>query len=209
MAQFSTEKETNQIGTTAIMKKTLDPTNYKHVSTDPWRWRAASGPDVPAIVQLVIDNYTTDVETFLPIHAVELSRNVMFAIVNQMYNPKKELISVAVHEASEQIVAFTWAQRDIRNPWSVEEMIAPKMLSIDLRLNTHVRVALCIQAIIMWERWAQVCEIPVINSNTLRKEWTALMRLHTLMGYQVRGSIAFKRLNTINIEQETGRIILP
>lgn len=185
----------------------LTPEYFGHRDTDPWRWRAATGADIQAIVDLVALNYEQDGLGISQINPVEGSRNVMHAIVNQMYNPKAELISVAQHPEG-ALVAFTWAQRDIRQPWSTDEMIVPKLLSVDLRLNVRCRTALCLQAMMMWERWAQICEVKSINSSNMREDWQPLMHLHACMGYTVRGSQAFKRLNTIMMDQ-TSRIILP
>jgi hypothetical protein len=187
----------------------LTADRFGHTTGDPWRWRAATGADIEAIVALVGRNYEADGTGLTDINPVEGSRNLMFAVVNQMYAPKKELISVAELVDGKEIVAFTWAQRDIRQPWSVEEMIVPKLLSVELTLSQRCRTALCVQAMMMWERWAQVCDIKSINSSSIRKDWAPLMRLHEAMGYTVRGSNAFKRMNIIKFEPETSSIILP
>lgn len=187
----------------------LRPEYFGHTVADPWRWRAAQGPDVEAIIDLVMRNFEQDGINITDINAVEGSRNLMHAIVNQMYAPKQELISVARLTDGDDLVAFTWAMRGQRHPWSTEEMIMPRMLSVELAMTARCRTALCIQAMTMWERWAQACEIKCIASNNMRHDWRTLMRLHEAMGYSVRGSMAFKRLNTVNFSPDTGRIILP
>jgi hypothetical protein len=189
---------------------TLDFSNkYSHTVADPWRWRAAQGPDIPAIVDLIVKNYEQDGTGIAEINAVEGSRNLMFAIVNQMYNPKKEMITVAELTEDKTILAFTWCQRDVRQPWSTEEMIVPKLLSVDLGMTARCRMALCVQGMLTWERWAQVCKVAAINSSSMRRDWQSFMHLHERMGYTVRGSQAFKRVNTVTIHSETNRIILP
>jgi hypothetical protein len=187
----------------------IKPEYFQHHAGDPWRWRAAGGQDVEQIIDLVMRNYEVDGVNITPINPVEGSRNLMHAIVNQMYNPKAELVSVCVHKQDHTLLAFNWAQRDIRNPWSTEEMTVPKMLSVELGLSSRCRTALCIQAMMMWERWSQVCEVKCINSNSMRLDWQPLMRLHKALGYDVRGSMAFKRLAVVNLAPETSRIILP
>lgn len=182
---------------------------YAHNTGDPWRWRAAQGPDIPAIVDLIFKNYQQDGQGVAEIDAVEGSRNLMFAIVNQMYNPKKEMITVAQSVEDNTILAFTWCQRDVRQPWSTEEMIVPKLLSVDLGMTARCRLALCVQAMLTWERWAQVCKVAAINSSSMRHDWQSFMHLHERMGYTVRGSQAFKRVSTVTIHSETNRIVLP
>jgi hypothetical protein len=192
-----------------MKKKLLTAERFGHNTGDPWRWRAATGADIQAIVALIGRNYEIDGAGITDINPVEGSRNLMFAIVNQMYAPKKELISVAELVDGKEIVAFTWAQRDIRNPWSTEEMVVPRLLSVELTMSGRCKTALCVQAMLMWERWAQVCEIRTISSSTMRLDWEPLMKLHAALDYTVRGSNAFKRMNTVKFEQETGSIILP
>ena len=187
----------------------LTAERFGHNTGDPWRWRAATGADIQAIVDLVARNYERDGAGITDINPVEGSRNLMLAIVNQMYAPKKELISVAELTDGKEIVAFTWAVRDIRQPWSVEEMLVPKLLSVELTMSNRCKTALCVQAMLMWERWAQVCEIKTISSSSMRLDWEPLMRLHAAMGYTVRGSNAYKRMSTVRFEAETGSIILP
>jgi hypothetical protein len=192
-----------------MKRKLLTAERFGHNTGDPWRWRAATGSDIEAIVALVGRNYEADGMGVSDINPVEGSRNLMFAVVNQMYAPKKELISVAVLQDTGEIVAFTWAQRDIRHAWSTEEMVVPKLLSVELTLSQRCRTALCVQAMLMWERWAQVCEIKTISSSSMRLDWEPLMKLHAAMDYTVRGSNAFKRMSTVKFEQSTGSIILP
>lgn len=187
----------------------LKPEYFGHRVEDPWRWRAAQGTDVEDIIGLVMRNFEADGSGITDINPVEGSRNLMHAIINQMYAPKKELISVARLTDGGDLVAFTWAMRDQRHPWSTEEMIMPRMLSVELGLTARCRTALCIQAMQMWERWAAACEVKCIASNNMRRDWQALMRLHAALGYDVRGSMAFKRLSTLNFSPDTGRIILP
>jgi hypothetical protein len=66
---------------------------------------------------------------------------------------------------------------------------------------------------LLWERWAHVCELACINSSSMRLDWSAFMHLHARMGYSVRGSNAFKRLSTITYQvdatQAVPRIVLP
>jgi hypothetical protein len=58
------------------------------------------------------------------------------------------------------------------------------------------------QMIRMWETWAKACDIKIICSTSMRGDQTAFMHLHQQAGYSVRGSIAYKRLNTATFEVE-------
>jgi hypothetical protein len=186
-----------------------DPGYFHQTASDPWRWSAATGADIQDIVDLVLRNYQADGAGITDINPVEGSRNLMFAIVNQMYAPKKEMITVARLKDDGTLVGFTWAHRDQRHPWSTEEMIMPRMLSVDLTMTARCRVALCYQAMFLWERWAQLCDVKCIASNNMRTDWSALMHMHKNMGYDVRGSMAFKRLKDVKVAMSDSKIILP
>ena len=184
------------------MKTAKDITleRYAHCESDPWRWRAAAGPDTEAITAMAQSHFGLETDQIFRNDPVEYSRNVLLSTVNQFYNPKKELISVARHTETDQLLAYTWAMRGQYAPWSSEEMVAIKMAHVNLKLSPRGRIHLLAQMIRMWEVWAKACNIHIINSITVRDEQDAFMHLHTKAGYSVRGSIAYKRLNTATFE---------
>lgn len=169
---------------------------YAHCEEDPWRWRAAAGPDTEAITAMAQSHFGLETDQIFQNDPIEYSRNVLLATVNQFYNPKKELLSVAVHEETGQILAYTWAMRGQYAPWSSEEMVAIKIAHCNMRISNRARIHLLAQMIRMWEVWARACDIKIICSTTMRGDQRAFMHLHESAGYSVRGSIAYKRLNT-------------
>ena len=180
--------------------KTTDLARYAHTETDPWRWRPAAGPDTEAITAMAQTHFGLETDRIFENDPIEYSRNVLLATVNQFYNPKKELISVAVHTETDQILAYTWAMRGQYAPWSSEEMVAVRIAHVNLRLSQRGRIYLLAQMIRMWEVWATACDIKIICSSSVRGDQTAFMHLHEDAGYSVRGSIAYKRLNTATFE---------
>ena len=175
---------------------------YAHTEADPWRWRPAAGPDTESITAMAQSHFGLETDQIFRNDPVEYSRNVLLATVNQFYNPKKELLSVAVHTETQQILAYTWAMRGQYAPWSSEEMVAVRIAHVNLKLSPRGRIHLLAQMIRMWETWAQACDIKIICSTTMRGDQTAFMHLHRDAGYSVRGSIAYKRLSTATFEVE-------
>jgi hypothetical protein len=169
---------------------------YQHTEADPWRWRPAAGPDTEAITAMALSHFGLETDEIFANDTVEYSRNVLLATVNQFYNPRKELLSVARHAETDQLLAYTWAMRGQYAPWSTEEMVAVRIAHVNLRLSQRGRIHLLAQMIRMWEVWARACDIKIICSTTMRGDQTAFMHLHADAGYSVRGSIAYKRLNT-------------
>jgi hypothetical protein len=184
---------------------------YAHTESDPWRWRAAAGPDTESITAMAQSHFGLETDQIFVNDPIEYSRNVLLATVNQFYNPKKELLSVAVHEQTGQIIAYTWAMRGQYAPWSSEEMVAVRIAHVNLKLSQRGRIHLLAQMIRMWEVWAKACDIRIICSTTMRGDQTAFMHLHRDAGYSVRGSIAYKRLSTatfaVDISTPPGTVV--
>jgi hypothetical protein len=180
------------------MKRIKNPTLecYAHTQDDPWRWRPAAGTDTQAIEALAHDYFKREPQPIYRWDSLEYSRNVLLATVNQFYNPRRELISVATHVDTGQLLAYTWAMRDQRAPWSTEEMVAPRMAHVDLALPIRARVHLVAQMIRMWETWAAACDIAIICSSTIRQDAGVFMRLHERAGYYCLGSVAYLRRST-------------
>jgi hypothetical protein len=178
-----------------IHTKDTSLAQYAHTIADPWRWRPAAGPDTEAITDMAQSHFGLETDQIFTNEPIEYSRNVLLATVNQFYNPLKELISVATHTETGQLLAYTWAMRGQYAPWSTEEMVAVRIAHCNMRLSARGRIHLLAQMIRMWETWARACEIKIICSSTVRGDQTAFMHLHERAGYSVRGSIAYKRLS--------------
>ena len=166
---------------------------YAHTADDPWRWRPATGPDTPAIEALAHEYFDREPQPVYKWDSLEFSRNVLLSTVNQFYNPRRELISVAAHVDTGEILAYTWAMRDQRAPWSLEEMIAVRMAHVNLDLPVRARVHLVAQMLRMWETWADACAVNIICSSTIRQDASVFMRLHERAGYYCLGSVAYLR----------------
>jgi len=175
---------------------------YQHTESDPWRWRPAAGPDTEAITAMALEHFGLETDRIFDNDPIEYSRNVLLATVNQFYSPKRELISVAEHAETGQILAYTWAIRGQYSPWSTEEQACVRIAHVNMRISTRARIHLLAQMIRMWETWARACEIKIVCSTTVRGDQTAFMHLHADAGYSVRGSIAYKRLTTATFDVE-------
>jgi hypothetical protein len=92
-----------------------------------------------------------------------------------------------------QLLAYVWVIRETA-PWSDEVMAATRMVHVDLSLPTRTRIRLVQEMIGLWETWAQESGIEIICSTTMRRDTAGFLRIHTAAGYDVRGSIAYRRL---------------
>jgi hypothetical protein len=160
--------------------------------TQEWQWQPAHGQDVTDIVTMAVSGFESEVDgIFCPDHTA-YARNVTQAIVTQFYNPHAELLLVARNTLG-ALVAYVWVIRETA-PWSDEVMAAVRMAHVDLALSAGKRIRLIEQMIGFWEVWAQESGIPIICSTTMRRDTQGFLRLHQRRGYDVRGSIAYKRL---------------
>ena len=187
-----------------LSKRIRDLEQYQHTTADAWRWRQAIGTDTPDIVAMAQDHFGLETDGIYENDPIEYSRNVMLAIVNQFYNPRAELMSVARNETTQRLMAYTWAIRGERAPWSREEMIAIRIAHVDQTVSARERVFLCAQMIRMWEKWATACDVKIIVSSTIRGDQDGFLKLHEAAGFVVRGSIAYRRLNTVLMEVDAG-----
>lgn len=159
-----------------------------------WSWHTTSGADVPNIVQMAIDYFQTEIEQVFTPDPIAYARNLTLATVNQFYNPGAELLKVAKCVETQRILGYVWVMRNQRSPWSDQEMATVRMVHVDLALSTRDRVRLIQEMLLTWEQWALTYNIPIICSTTMRRETEGFLRLHQRMGYDVRGSFAYKNL---------------
>ena len=160
-----------------------------------WTWESTTGLDVQPIVNMAIEHFQTEIDTVFEPDPVAYARNLTMATVQQFYNPRSELLKVAKEHETQRILAYTWAIRGERTPWSDEEMICARMAHVDLSLPVRQRLRLVTGMIVLWETWARECGVPVVCSTTMRREQAGFLEIHRKLGYDVRGSYAFKRLN--------------
>jgi len=163
------------------------------VDTLAYTWRPAHGGDVAAIVAMAEHDFQTEIDTIFEPDPVAYSRNITLAVINQFYLPMTELVSVAV-APNGNLLAYTWAKRNERAPWSDNEMVVVRMAHLDLALPPRVRVRLVNDMIDLWEAFAAFAAVPIICSTTMRGDQTGFLRIHARRGYDVRGSYAYKRL---------------
>ncbi len=159
-----------------------------------WTWQSTSGTDVQPIVDMAVAHFQTEIDSVFTPDPIVYARNLTLATVQQFYNPRAELLKVAKEQQTDRILAYTWAIRGERSPWSDEEMICAKMAHVDLSLPVRQRLRLITGMILLWETWARECSVPVLCSTTMRREQDGFLSIHRRLGYDVRGSYAYKRL---------------
>jgi hypothetical protein len=70
------------------------------------------------------------------------------------------------------------------------------MAHLDLNLTSRDRIVLVKDMMRLWEGFAIMSNTPIVCSTTMRRDQTAFLKLHERMGYDVRGSYAYKKLST-------------
>jgi hypothetical protein len=155
-------------------------------------WMRAGGQDINEIVAIAQKHFETEADTVFLTDPNEYARNVALAVVTQFYNPFTELLMC--FRDGEKITAYMWAKRGDRASWSTEEMCVIRIAHVDLTLPARERVELVKQMIGLWEVWAIECGIPIVCSTTMRRSQDGFLKIHAKQGYDVRGSIAYKRL---------------
>jgi hypothetical protein len=168
---------------------------YLPSDSDTWVWRMAEIGDVDAIVALAQDQFQIEVENFITPEPKVYTQNLLIAVINQKYDHCSEQLIVAVE--GDRLIAYAWIQRNVYMPFSSEEMAEARFLHIDQSMSNRKKIILLAQILQQWELWAKICGVKAICSSTIRSSQDVFLRLHTLAGYSVRGSIAFKRLQYV------------
>lgn len=161
-----------------------------------WQWYPTSGLDVPDIVGMAQSHFETEIDLIFEPDPVAYARNLTLATVRQFYGPQVELLRVARENNTNRLLAYTWAIRGDRAPWSDDEMVTVRMAHVDLDLPVRQRLRLVTGMIVLWETWARECSVPIVCSTTMRRDTAGFLEIHRKLGYDVRGSYAYKRLST-------------
>ena len=147
------------------------------------------------MVAMSKDHFETEIDLIFTPDPIAGARNLTQATVAQFYNPQSELLKVAKETETGRILAYTWAIRDEKMPWSDEAMISVKMAHVDLSLPVRQRLRLVTGMILQWETWARECGVDIVCSTTMRRDQAGFLEIHKKLGYDVRGSFAYKRLS--------------
>lgn len=160
-----------------------------------WTWRLAQFVDIDAIMKLCEINYGFEIGgVFTPDHN-RFRKHLMLAITEQIFNPLS--VQLIVAEIDGVVVAYSWVTRNNWMTYAPEEVGEVLFCHLDLSLSSRDRINLIKEAIQQWELWCKICRIPVLVSSTIRSDQGAFLRLHEKMGFHVRGSFAFKRIEGV------------
>ena len=162
-----------------------------------WTWESTTGTDVPHMVRMAEDHFETEIDQIFTPDPVVYARNLTLATVQQFYNPAAELLKVAKEHKTGAILAYTWAIRGEKTAWSDDEMVFAKMAHVDLSLPVRQRLRLVTGMVLEWETWARSTGTPIVCSTTMRRDQEGFLNIHRKLGYDVRGSYAYKRLDVI------------
>jgi hypothetical protein len=162
-----------------------------------WTWESTTGTDVPHMVRMAQTHFENEIDLIFTPDPVAYARNLTLATVQQFYNPAAELLKVAKEHETGAILAYTWAICGEKTPWSDEAMIFAKMAHVDMSLPVRQRLRLVTGMILLWETWARSIGTPIVCSTTMRRDQEGFLNIHRRLGYDVRGSYCYKRLDVV------------
>ena len=161
-----------------------------------WSWVPVTGAEVPELVRMAQDYFETEIDQIFQPDPIAYSRNLLMASVQQFYQPGTQLLIAAKDINTNAILGYVWANSLEKTAWSDEAMISIRMVHLALTLPVRVRIRLICDMIAQWEAWAVQSGVAIVCSTTMRGDQSGFLELHRRCGYDVRGSFAFKRLNT-------------
>ena len=158
-------------------------------------WRLADMSDTNDIVSMAQRHFEAEIDNIFRPEVPTMTRNVTFAIMNQIYYPGSQMITVCRAKDDNRLLAYTWAKSNDRACWSDDPMVCVCMAHVDLSLPSRLRIRLVKDMMDHWERLAAYSGNKIICSTTMRHEQDAFLKLHERNGYSVRGSYAYKKLS--------------
>lgn len=158
------------------------------------RWERAMGTDVVPIMDLTRKYLPAENHGIWTVDEQWFGMHITTDIVRQFYNPGSALVVVARSEPNNRLLGYVWVERGVKTVWSNEEMIAVKLVHVDMDLPARTRIRLITEMIEMWEVWAMSIGVNIVCSMTMRGDQTAFVRLHQRHGYHCRGSSCYKRI---------------
>jgi hypothetical protein len=158
-------------------------------------WKPADGTYIQPIVQMAESHFQTEIDNIFTPDPIAYGRNISLAVVNQFYLPTTSLVAVCV-DTNNKLLAYTWASSTERAPWSDDNMVVIRMAHVDLSVPVKLRIKLVNDMFPIWENFAKLANVPIICSTTMRKDQSGFLKLHERQGYDVRGSYAYKRIDT-------------
>jgi hypothetical protein len=158
-----------------------------------YTWRLAHLLDLDAILALCRGDYHSDVDSVFTLNDNLFLRNLGKAIVDQTFAPTTHQIIVAYDD--QQLLAWAWISSNHYMSFSPDNMAESQYIQTARNLSLRIRVKLCKEILEQWELWAMCAGCKVICSSTLRAGQQAFLKLHQRHGYDVRGSVAYKRIS--------------
>jgi len=160
-----------------------------------YTWKPAHIDDINRIVDISYNNHRDELNELFIVDPVLYAKYITHAVIDQMYEPRTTLISVAV-DNSGYILGYTWAHVGNRNYWSSDPLLICDMAQVDLTLPIRLRIKLIKDIFELWEEYATIVNVKLICSNSILENQTAFLELHRRAGYIIKGSYAYKKLST-------------
>ena len=172
----------------------MTPEQLTYSDRDAWTWTRALGTDVEDIVKMAQDHYQLEIDAVLTPNPAALTYNLHKSVVEQIFKPDQELLTVARNRSDNKLLAWAWLQRGSYTAYSSDEMAVAEFIHTDLSLSTRARTRLVGQVLESWILWCQLHSIPVLASTSIRNSYQGFMRIHDAYGFVTKGSYAYKKI---------------
>ena len=86
-------------------------------------WRLADMSDTNDIVSMAQRHFEAEIDNIFRPEVPTMTRNVTFAIMNQIYYPGSQMITVCRAKDDNRLLAYTWAKSNDRACWSDDPMV--------------------------------------------------------------------------------------
>lgn len=171
---------------------------YKWTEEDNWQWLYAEHSNIPDIVNMAQTQFQMEIDQIFKPQPEYYAYNLDLAITHQRHNKSREQLLVATNRETNKLMAYGWIGRGTFTTYAYEEVAEAKFAHCDLALPVRTRIRLIAQLIQEWIIWCEWNNIPVLVSTSIRDNQKGFMRLHEELGFKVKGSMAYYKVQKEN-----------
>lgn len=172
------------------------PYDYNH--SNDWIWNLADFNDLPDLINATIDYVDNDLPYGYKTEHQVLLYNLHLAILQQ-HHDLSSLICVARNKTNNKIMAYGYISKS-KVIYSSEPISTVEMAVVDYSESIKNRIKLLAQMAKIFENYCILTKQSVLVVNTIKTDQSGFLKLYHKLGYDIRGSFAFKNMKGKNYD---------
>lgn len=162
-------------------------------TNDNYNWYRATTNDLLDMLALSEKYYLNEIDNIISYDRKLIEHNLLQNLLTQHYYPDQHLILIA-KDKENKLLSWSQISRNTSVSYSRDELLEIRFIHTDLTLPKKTMIKLLYQTLEQVILFQQLHKIPVLISTSMRNDQNVFMKIHEKMGFTLRGSIAYRRL---------------